>query len=144
MQIYLMRHGHAQDAIIDSERELSPRGIDEVIKTAQKVSKLNLNIKNVFHSTYKRAIQSALIISNELKLSVPEVKTGLLPNDSIQTVANELFATEEPTLFVGHMPFMSDLLYELTKESINFETAEIVAIEKKNHDFKLIWRSSKL
>lgn len=141
---YLMRHGHAVDNIVDSERVLSEKGIAEVQQTAHKVAKKQLQVQKIFHSPYKRATQSAIILSHELGLCAPQSKTGLLPNDNPSSLADELLVTDENLLFIGHMPFMGDLLTELTGKIISFQTSEMVAIEKNGDSFKLLWRSSEL
>lgn len=144
MKLYLMRHGHALDSSNDQARPLSTEGHEQVERTAARLMPMDLKIKKVFHSTLLRAKESANEICHHLELSSPIERQGLKPNDNYSTFGEEVKHLSEDTLFVGHMPFMADVVQYLTDEAMSFNTAEIVAIEITDQKAKMLWRSSKL
>jgi len=142
MKLYLMRHGHAVDAPNDQLRPLSPEGHEQVERTAAKLMPMKLNIKKVVHSTLLRAKETAYDLCQFLELGAPTEEQGLKPNDNFSAFCEEAKLIEEDTLFVGHMPFMAEAVEYLTGQAINFNTAEVIAIEVDEKSAKMLWRSS--
>lgn len=70
-----------------------------------------LEVSAIYHSGKLRAAQTAEIMARSL--AVPSLaREGLSPNDPVLPVAQWL-SEQEPSLVVGHLPFLDRLLCQL-------------------------------
>jgi phosphohistidine phosphatase SixA len=68
----------------------------------------------VAHSGKLRAQQTAELLATALAPgTVPEIMTGLNPNDPVEPVARRVAAWTSDTILVGHLPFMGKLAARL-------------------------------
>lgn len=138
MKLYLVRHGDALPKGQDPNRGLSDVGIAEVTSVAKFLSSADISSNaKVFHSSKKRAKQTASIISDVLKIHSIEEKDFLNPHDNPQIMFEEIIDTKEDTMLVGHLPYMEELLSLLVTGKTNisvgiFSTASIFCLEKSN------------
>lgn len=139
MFLYLMRHGEAE-ASLEKDPPLSQRGRRQVEAQAARFLELNIKFSGIFHSTRKRAGETAQIIQQAVhhKMSCECVeRMGLEPNDNvIAFVADVLQITCQLKnyLFVGHLPFMVDLISYLLignseKNFVVMSTAAVACLE---------------
>lgn len=115
MEIYLFRHGIAEDAQAgkrDADRALLDQGrkkVGEVVKTARRAG---LNPSLIVSSPYARAMQTAQVAVDELGYKREIVKIdALVPHGSAEGVWHDLrgFRDEPAILVAGHEPLLSRL-----------------------------------
>src|SRR5450759_3166341 len=115
MELYLFRHGIAEDARpgqSDSERALTSEGkrkLRTVVKTAIQAG---LAPSLILTSPYKRAVQTAQIAADVLKYHGELLRTeALLPSSKPTVVWEEIrvHREEAQVLVAGHDPLFTDL-----------------------------------
>ena len=128
MRIYLVQHGEAKSKNVDPERHLTDNGVRDVEKVADFISPLALRVKAVWHSGKTRAAQTAEILGSAVAAADGVVeRSGLVPNDPISPVAEELNKREEDIMLVSHLPFLETLASVLVGAS---ESADVVAFKQ--------------
>ena len=114
MRIYLVRHSKAaKDPIYatDAERPLTDRGREDAHLIAAQMARAGVEVHEIRHSGLLRAQQTAEIFAEHLK--PPEgvnAVAGLLFDDPVDVFARELRLEPEPVMFVGHNPFIEELV----------------------------------
>lgn len=114
MQIFLMRHGIAGPTprgLPDSERELTAEGRFQVQAIAQRTAHL-LPTPAVLSSPYKRALETAAIMTQELGLGREILTSTALVPDSTPAEAWRdalVYRGFDSLLLVGHEPLFSAL-----------------------------------
>jgi len=138
MRLYLVRHGEALSESADPERPLNPRGLEDVRKIARTLHRAGARIPVFFHSTKKRAKQTAEIIKETLDPRAKCISHGYLaPNDSVDEIFTEIGGWDRDTAIVGHLPFLSYLLSRLVTGGEDtplaaFSTASVAVLKKKD------------
>ena len=132
--LYVLRHGQAAPegaADSDHERELTPRGHAEVLRTAQHLRERSKPPSLIFASSATRARQTGQQCADTLpgppQLTILE---GLYLAEPPSYLA-ALAARAEPhdgVLVVGHNPGLEALIYVLTDRSEHLATASLVEI----------------
>ncbi|OHE56321.1 MAG: phosphohistidine phosphatase SixA [Thermodesulfovibrio sp. RBG_19FT_COMBO_42_12] len=110
MLIYLVQHADAKREEEDLSRPLSEKGLRDIEKVASYVSKLNIKVHKIFHSNKLRAMQTAEVLSENLKPTrgTSEVD-GLTPLDDPQIWAERLKGIPDDVILVGHLPHLAKL-----------------------------------
>ena len=110
MLIYLVQHADAKREEEDLSRPLSEKGLKDIEKVAFYVSKLNIKVHKIFHSSKLRAMQTAEVLSENLKPTrgISEVD-GLTPLDDPQIWAERLKGIPDDVILVGHLPHLAKL-----------------------------------
>ncbi len=116
MQIYLLRHGIAEDASpgqADADRALTPEGMKRLREILKRARTASVSPTMIVTSPYVRARQTAEMAAEILGYSeelVPSIK--LVPMASpVETWAEVRTLRGEPSLLlVGHEPHMSSFL----------------------------------
>ena len=115
MQIYLLRHGIAEDAgpgTPDSARALTHEGRDKLRRVLHRAHEAGVSPSLILSSPYKRALQTAAVAAEVLSYSANILKTeALVPNASPFDTWSEIcsHAGEEAILLASHEPLMSSL-----------------------------------
>ena len=129
MSFYLIQHAKSKPKDVDPERGLTEEGIGEIERSASFFARSNFRVDEIWHSSKKRARQSAHIIKSKLgNVAIKEME-GLLPKDDIGIIAQKL-DKEKNIMIVGHLPSLSLLSsFLLTDEReldiIDFKNAGI-------------------
>jgi phosphohistidine phosphatase len=114
MRLYLVQHGDAILEQVDPERPLSAEGRRDVETVARLLANAGTRAVRVAHSGKLRAQQTAELLATALApRTVPEIMTGLNPNDPVEPVARRVAAWTSDTILVGHLPFMGKLAARL-------------------------------
>lgn len=120
MQIYILRHGIAEDGKAgqaDSERRLTPEGKEKLRCTLACVRKAGVRPDLVLSSPYKRALETASLVREELEVKMPISKTATLtPMERPEKVWEEIRLHKDAGQIVlaGHEPQLSSLVGYLT------------------------------
>lgn len=132
MDLYLMRHGKAEeDAPSDAERKLTVEGAFHVEDVADAFLKREWPLpKKLITSPYNRAEETARIIAK--KLGIKDVKV-VSYEEAILWEKMRSYVNNEPILFVGHQPFLGEVIERLTNRSLSVRKASIHRIK---YDFE--------
>jgi len=146
MRLYLVQHGVAASKETDPQRPLTNEGINQTQKIAEFIKPLNLSVEYLWHSEKKRAIQTADILSEVVKVNKERIaRSDIDPNDDVSPIADELFAKEGDVVIVGHLPFLSKLASLILADSedinvIEFHKSGIVCLQRTEQKvFKADW-----
>jgi phosphohistidine phosphatase len=135
MQIYLLRHGIAEDArpgTSDSDRALTPEGIDKLRRVLKRAG---VTPSLILSSPYKRAVETAEIAAQVLGYKGKVVRVeALVPNGSPYAVWDELRGRKEESaiLLAGHEPLMSSIavfLLDSPALQVDMKKAALVRID---------------
>ncbi len=118
MKLFLLRHAHAKDSFPDEERQLSERGVAQLDRLAQSLSKeLFSSVAQVWHSPYCRARETAEIFSAKMAMSAPLVNSvSITPSGDSASLAKQiakLSCFDADLMIVSHNPFLELLASEL-------------------------------
>jgi phosphohistidine phosphatase len=115
MEIYILRHGIADDAPAgqsDSERALTAEGRKKLRGVLRTVASAGVAPSLILTSPYKRALQTAQIAAEILEYKGELLRTKALePNSSPKAVWDEIrvHKDEAQILLAGHEPLFSRL-----------------------------------
>lgn len=131
MNLWLLRHGEAERRVTtDAARQLTKRGEQEVLLTAEKLQGVVIDI--ILHSPYQRAMETAMLVKQAINYQGKiEQVPWLTPDDNPQQVVKYLDTYEgNNILLVSHQPLLGILAALLSEGSQRFaiplKTAELV------------------
>ncbi len=149
MNLYLVRHGKPVADYESGDPPLSSEGVSEAALVASKLSEMEINVEEIFHSGKLRAQQTAGIIQKSVAPDVElSFKVGLKPNDPVAGIVDDMNAVDKNTMLVGHLPFMDKIAAFLLDRShdssgLSFRTATVVCFERTEKDnWTLLWTVS--
>ena len=91
MKLYLVQHGNAVSKEENPDRPLSEQGRADVTKVAEFIRPLKIEVNCLWHSKKARAIQTAEILAQVIKVrKVSHERDDLNPNDEILSLEQEL------------------------------------------------------
>jgi phosphohistidine phosphatase len=116
MQIYLLRHGIAEDAKPghpDAERPLTAEGRDKLRRVLKRARTADLDPTVILSSPYRRAIETAAVAAEVLAYKGEIVRTRALvpeasPYDAWEEIRNR--KNERAILLSSHEPLMSSMV----------------------------------
>jgi phosphohistidine phosphatase len=115
MQIYLLRHGIAEDAKPggpDTERPLTGEGRDRLRRVLKRARTADLDPSLILSSPYRRAVETAEVAAEVLGYKGEIVRTRALvpeasPSDAWEEIRNR--KDERAILLASHEPLMSSM-----------------------------------
>jgi phosphohistidine phosphatase len=119
MEVYLLRHAQAVSEWQDPMQPLSVSGKQDIERLANWQHETNyIKTGTIFHSGKLRAQQTAETLhAIGLPQAIIQQKTGLMPNDSVEKMAEfldvewpHLYPNKPNLLLVGHLPYLDRLL----------------------------------
>ncbi|MDG4576935.1 MAG: phosphohistidine phosphatase SixA [Defluviicoccus sp.] len=115
MRLYLIQHGEAVPEDIDVNRPLTATGRGDVERLAQFMKESGIRVDRVVCSDKLRARTSADILAAAVAdaSAIQVMEKGLLPKDSTEGLVDKAVEWKDPTLVVGHQPFMSRFVSRL-------------------------------
>ena len=133
----MVQHGEAKTREEDPDRPLSDKGVSQVKKTAEWLSKKEgLEINELIHSGKNRAEQTAEILAGSFKPPIGIKRADdMNPLDNPKIWTDRLSKTEKNIMLVGHLPHLSKLASHLLtgsmeKEIVQFKNAGIVCLNR--------------
>lgn len=140
MKIYLLRHGEALPAPVDAERTLSARGQQQANAIGKALQVREATVQTIYHSGILRAQQTAEIVATHLHSPPTEQLAHLRPEDPIKPMALQIATWINPTMLVGHLPYMMYLVEALTLGTVvDFNPATLVCLEGGGEKWCLQW-----
>jgi phosphohistidine phosphatase len=130
-ELWLLRHGKSdRDAACpDFERPLKPRGRRATQRLGEWLQARGLRPDSVITSPARRALNTAQLICDALKLPEPPTQEPRLyfsGTEEIKSVLAECPNTAQCVLLVGHNPDLEELLIELAGEDNLPETDKLM------------------
>src|SRR2546423_7282150 len=141
MEIYVLRHGIAEDAAkgqSDADRALTDEGRKKLTAVMERAAKAEVEPSQILTSPLKRAVQTAEIAAKVLGHTAPLVRIeALVPDSSPQKVWNEIRErrAESALLLAGHEPLLSHLVSYLLSApamQVDLKKAALVRIDMDN------------
>jgi phosphohistidine phosphatase len=141
MELYFLRHAIAAEpgtvsVAHDSERPLTPEGIEKMEKVAQGMRRLEISVNHVVSSPYVRAAHTAKIVAKGIEFNGKiKYSDALVPNAEFKSFLKLLneFKPNEKVLFVGHMPSIGDftslLLFGDASSQIDYQKGGLCRID---------------
>lgn len=138
MQIYLLRHGIAEDARPghpDAERALTNEGRDKLRRVLKRARSADLDPSLILSSPYRRAIETAAAAAEILAYKGEIVRTRTLLPESSPIDAWEEIRThkdERAVLLASHEPLMSSMaafLLDSPALTVDMKKAALVRID---------------
>jgi len=134
MKLYLMQHALAYSSEENSERALSPAGVEQAKLSAQGIRRLGLEFDLIMTSPKRRAKQTAALVAEEVRYPYSDILTteALMPDHSpgelLELLQKE--STNSRILIVGHLPHLARLADTLTQGGdLIFENAGLTCLE---------------
>lgn len=145
MFLYLVQHAQAKSKEDDPHRALTKKGLQDITKVAEYISKLNIPLDKIIHSGKLRARQTAEKIAEKLipEGNVEEQK-GLAPLDDPSAWVEKIKNTNENIIVTGHLPFLEKftsllLCGDPNKRIVSFQMGGIIALKREEEIWSLDW-----
>ena len=138
-EIYILRHGHAQNidnGLNDFDRALTEEGIEKISKLSLFFNRLDINLEFVLSSPYVRAKQTAEILISNLT-SKPNLKIVdfLSCGASSKEISRGLmeYSSSKNLLLVGHSPDLEIFLGKIIgAERITLKKGALAKVSFEN------------
>ena len=117
MKLIIVRHGEAELGPIDTERQLTPDGQNDIKLMSRFIKSCHWKIASIFHSPLLRTTQTAQIIKENLDgdisvVSRSALRSGCDPEDSL-SLLDEMNGNEA-AIWVFHAPDVARVASILT------------------------------
>jgi phosphohistidine phosphatase len=148
MNLYLVRHGKAEQGGEDAKRRLTDKGRESVSRVARRLAKAGVQVDRIEHSGLTRAVETAQILAEQVGGTLVE-SHGLLSSDDVEAVASRLPEMDVETLMlVGHNPFMERLATLLlvgnaSADLVHFGTSQVALLSGDGRHWTLEWSLSR-
>src|SRR5215471_4265408 len=115
IQLVFFRHGIADANVTpDQERPLTEEGIKKTRAAAEGLRKLEIPFDKILTSPWRRASQTAAILSEVLMAGAPEEMPELAGNRSVKELFDALARRNaDSVLLVGHQPLLGNAVAQL-------------------------------
>lgn len=136
MFLYLVQHAEAKRKEEDPGRDLTDKGRLDIENVAHHLKRLNIQVRQIFHSGKTRAQSTATVLSWHLKPPAGvEAVAGLAPLDEPEIWVDRIAPLDEDILLVGHLPHLGRLAALLmtgdkAKSVINFRMGGAVRLQR--------------
>ena len=144
MKIYLIRHGYAESLsghADDSRRNLTEEGRLGIRRQAETLRERGVAIRQIFHSPFVRARQTAELVFQSFKVPLAELP-DLVPGGNPESVLMSIAEMEENSLLVSHLPIIAELAFSLTGARVSFFPGTCIEVslpEKARFSGELGW-----
>ena len=132
MELFLIRHAHAEDTVPGAARRLSSRGRRQARALARRLRATGeFAPAELWHSTLRRARETAELLAPAAPGAPCREITGLAPEDDPAAVARRLARTRAPVAIVAHEPLLSALASRLvtgTADPVVFDVRKASAL----------------
>jgi phosphohistidine phosphatase SixA len=138
MELYILRHGDAENGTVDSQRQLSDQGRQQVISQAMQHSQGLASIESVITSPLIRARQTAELVMSQTAIHCPpQIADCLLPNAQVAAVEQLLEKNNsQRILLVGHLPLLDQLINYFVGDSVARMATASLASLSMNHAYR--------
>jgi len=142
MELYLLRHGIAEDRSTsgeDAHRVLTEAGIKQITHTALVMQTLNITLDAIVTSPFYRTRQTADLVGHNYQLT-PIVDNRVAPGfDDKNLIHITQQLQKNHLLFVGHEPDLSWIVWTLIGQRINVPRASLIRLDSKARGWQLMY-----
>ncbi len=143
MKLYLMQHGKAMSKEENPDRPLHEEGKQDVTAMSEFLACAGVHVEQIRHSGKTRAEETAAIVGDRLQTQVISV-TGIGPTDNIRPIAEALKTEMHAVMYVGHLPFLSQLASYLlcgdaAQELVQFQKGGVVCLQYEDGAWSVNW-----
>lgn len=136
--LIIVRHGEAEPKKdSDRERKLTEEGVNQARRAGKFLMFRGLKVTYVATSPYIRAVQTAKEIAGQLGVEVKEWE-DLEPNRDYKELARKLGEVKENLVLVGHEPFLSSLIKEMTGGEVKLSTGGVAIVDCREGRWLLV------
>mgnify|MGYP000141373337 CR=1 FL=1 len=140
MKLYLVQHGIALKEDVDPKKSLSREGKIQTLRVLAFLGAKGLNVDVLWHSNKQRAIDTARVITENIKVAEVSERSDLSPLSEVGDLPAQIVNLNKNLMIVSHLPFLNKLLSKLilgvdTYELVLFKNSCIVCL-----DYKDRWR----
>ena len=145
MELFLVQHGEAKAEAEDPQRPLTTSGAQTVNTVAAWAARVGVSVDEIRHSGKRRAEETATIFATHLRVARgPVAVQGLMPKDDVRPVADEVEASDQSLMLVGHLPFLSRLaslllVNDAERSVIRFRNSGVVCLVREQGNWMLGW-----
>ena len=138
MELYILRHGDAENSFPDSQRQLSDQGRQQVIGQAKQHKNRLATIECVITSPLTRACQTAELVMSQAAIHCsPQITDCLLPNAHVAAVEQLLEKNDsQKLLLVGHLPLLDQLINYFVGDNVARMATASLASLSMNHAYR--------
>jgi len=136
MFLYLVQHAEAKREEEDPGRDLTEKGRIDIENVAHYMKRLNVQVRQIFHSGKTRAQSTALVLAQHLQppAGVSEA-LGLAPLDDPEIWTGRIVKMDEDILLVGHLPHLARLAAILMsgdkeRSVVNFQMGGVLRLRR--------------
>jgi phosphohistidine phosphatase len=136
MFLYLVQHAEAKREEEDPARDLTQKGRLDIEDVAHHLKRLNIQVREIFHSGKTRTQSTAHVLAMHLKPPAGvSVTPGLAPLDDPKIWADRIAKVDEDIMLVGHLPHLARLAAMLIsgdkeRSVINFQMGGVVRLRR--------------
>jgi phosphohistidine phosphatase len=136
MFLYLVQHAESKREEEDPARDLTEKGRLDIESVAHHLEKLNVQVRQIFHSGKTRAQSTADVLARNLRPPAGVSQApGLAPLDDPEIWAGRIAKMDEDILLVGHLPHLGRLAALLLsgdkqRSVINFQMGGVVRLRR--------------
>ena len=138
INIFIARHGEAENAFPDCDRKLTNTGINQAKMVSGFLQKLCPDFESfekVIVSPYVRAQETAKYILDGINYKEIETESLLVPNadsDLLIGYLEPIIEENKNYLIVSHLPLVGLIVLGLTNKSVSFKPGTIVKLTRDN------------
>lgn len=125
-----MRHGEAGEAARDADRPLTAKGRAQAESSARALRALGAVPPVLWHSPYRRAVETAGIVADVLGLRGAMIEDErFTPDGSVPAAAMAVLKARQGVLVVAHMPILPGIVAMLCGSPCTFTTAGVAHLD---------------
>jgi len=136
--LYILRHGKAENTAPDINRQLSNIGKENIASLAQILKGRNVVFNHVIYSPAERAKETAMLMCEGLNVDIEnQFEDARIYNASLselQIVISEFDEKLESVLIVGHNPALADLVLKLCDEGVHLSAGNAAVVHGDSWD----------
>ena len=138
MELFILRHGDAENGFPDSLRQLSEKGQQQAITIAKQHLESLARLDLIITSPLVRARQTAELVMSQAAIHCPlQITDGLLPSAKIEAVEQLLEKNSSQTiLLVGHLPLLDQLINYFVGDNVARLATASMASLSMNHAYR--------
>ncbi len=124
-----MRHGEAGEASRDADRPLTARGRTQAASSARGLQVLGAAPSVLWHSPYKRAVETAEIVADVLGITAIAVDPRFTPEANASAATMALLSARKSVILVAHMPILPSIVSLMCGGPCSFTTAGVAWLD---------------
>lgn len=132
MQLYLLRHAHAEDGghISDHDRKLTDEGLRYAALVGKLMAKLEVHPTHIYTSPRVRSRQTADLVGAALNVAV-EVREAVNFGFGIPAIVELTAGLRDSAdiVFVGHEPYLSQTVRDLTGGEVDMKKSGLARVD---------------